>query len=45
MCARYESECKDLGSYFETEEEKAERLQRYECNRKRIETWTLHTYS
>lgn len=44
MCARYESECKDLGSHFESEEEKAERLKRYENHRKYLETWTLHTY-
>lgn len=45
MCARYKSECKELGSHFETEEERAERLKRYECKRKYIETWGLHTHN
>ena len=45
MCSRYESECRELGSHFETEEEKAERLKRDECKRKYLETYALHNYN
>ena len=43
MCARYEEECRYLGSHQETEEEKQERLKRADCELKRKNRWTLHS--
>lgn len=42
MIIRYPSECKELGSHFETEEEKRERLKRKEQKRKQEERYKLH---
>lgn len=45
MCARYKKECKELGSHMETEEERKERLKRYEAQRKHRETYQLHKFT
>lgn len=42
MCAKYEDECRFLGSHQETEEEKMARLKRKEYEDKHKQLWTLH---
>lgn len=42
MCARYDEECRYLGSHKETEQEKQERLKRAANELKRKSRWTLH---
>ena len=45
MCYRFEIESGEVQTHIETDEEKLERLKKIECERKRKERWTLHTYT
>lgn len=42
QCAKYEEECRFLGSHKETEEEKQARLNRKRCEELHKNRWTLH---
>lgn len=42
MCARYDEECRYLGSHKETDREKQERLKKADCELQRKSRWTLH---
>jgi hypothetical protein len=44
MCARYEEECKFIGSHYETEEEREQRLKKEYYEQLRKQRWTLHEY-
>lgn len=43
MCARKDSESVELGSHYETAEEKEQRLKRQRCEELRRQRWTLHS--
>lgn len=42
MCARYESECKDLGSHIETNNERIQRLKNKEFKERYKQRHQLH---
>lgn len=42
MCARYEEECGEVVSHYETEEEKAQRLKKRYYEELHRQRWTLH---
>lgn len=42
MCAQYEEECKFIGSHYETEEEREQRLKKKYYEQLRKQRWTLH---
>ena len=44
MCARYEEESKFIGSHYETEEEREQRLKKKYYEQLHKQRWTLHEY-
>ena len=42
MCARYEEECGEVITHFETEEEKVQRLKKRFYEELHRQRWTLH---